>query len=267
MSSLNDRWAVERVMRGDGRVLNGIWQNADEYYASSEGRGGREHFWQIDINSLVLNNPYVRSLEELKRWCTENRGKALRIGGPGARDKIENIKQYYRRSEGKTRISSRDGNCVHSSLVNAVWRLCGEGLAIRALQHPQLNMQHFPSLKSATKCVQDMRLGVELRRVPKGEKESFTRDRFGWVLKQKDGVMLVRVEQKGLVDHCVVVDSSARLIVDSCEEYPFELNVDTLHLCGGSEASNLRIAEVSFLVRQRGKSCDMKPKCDKKFVS
>ena len=122
------------------------------------------------------------------------------------------------------------------------------------------NKRQFRSLRLATKYVQDMRLGVELRRVPKGERKYFLDDPFQWVLKQDDGIMVVRVVEEDVVDHCLVVDSGARIIVDYCEEYPLGLSMDTLRRCGGSASMNIRIAEVSFLTKQRSKSSGSKRK-------
>ena len=87
----------------------------------------------------------------------------------------------------------------------------------------------------------------------KGARKDFLHNPFEWILKQEEGVMVVRVVEEGVVDHCVVVDAGERIIVDGCEEYPLHLKIDTLRLCGGSEAANVRIAEVSFLRKQRGK--------------
>ena len=199
-------------------------------------------------------------LRDLKTWYSENPETALYLGGQGSRGSIEGIERYYCRSSGEVFMRSHRGNCVHASLVNAVWRLRGKEHADEALLHTMANKRRFRSLKSATKYVQDMRLGVELRRVPKGEREGFLEDSFAWVLGRDEGVMVVRIMEEEVVDHCVVVDAGARIIVDGCEKYPLELSMDTLRLCGGSEATNIRIAEVSFLVKQRSKSSGSKRK-------
>ena len=42
----------------------------------------------------------------------------------------------------------------------------------------------------------------------------------------------MRIVEEDIGDHFVVIDSGARLIMDSCEEHPPYITMDTLNLCG-----------------------------------
>ena len=290
MAPGGERWAIERIMRGDGKIVNNIRYYRNQYYGSSRLSGGREHFHPIEINSLIIrplkiaappagklpsktrsenavSSPAgrrnkrkfrkgsgVKTLAEVKTFCRANPGVPLVIGGPGARGDIEGVHGYYAPESEVTRghpyMHSQDGDCVHAALVNAVGILCGHEAAQRAEDFMQQNLNFIPSLRKLTAVVLQLGCHVELRRVPKDERQGIASNPFEWVASRKQGVMLVRLEQAEIVDHCVVVNANAGVIIDSCEPRSLVLRKQALRLCGGSSASNLRIAEVRFLVKQ-----------------
>jgi len=63
---------------------------------------------------------------------------------------------------------------------------------------------------------------------------------------------MVRLEQHAVVDHRIFVDIKKKLILDSAEDYPVRLS--TARICGDSEATALRVAEVRELREVQGRS-------------
>lgn len=60
------------------------------------------------------------------------------------------------------------------------------------------------------------------------------------------------MERAGVVDHCVVVGRTRRLVSDSTTCFPFRLEEESLRVCSGRASTGLEIAQVHQLVRQRG---------------
>ena len=114
----------------------------------------------------------------------------------------------------------------------------------------QKNLNFTSSLRRMTRLVLMMGCHVELRRIPMSEPQGFCSSPFGWVTSRKKGVMLVRILQEEIVDHCVVVSADTGLIIDSCGLHLFVLSEYILRLCGGSSAKDQSLAEVCFLVKQ-----------------
>lgn len=59
---------------------------------------------------------------------------------------------------------------------------------------------------------------------------------------------LVKLKQKQLMDHCVVVNWNSCVFIDSAERYPLTLSADVLRICGIDSASNLVVAELREVV-------------------
>ena len=77
-------------------------------------------------------------------------------------------------------------------------------------------------------------------------------DKFDWLVKT-DGIWIVRLEQKDVVDDVVVVDGRNRVVWDSLEEWPLDFNKHLLKGCGGKNARKVEILEVRRVVLQRQK--------------
>lgn len=63
-------------------------------------------------------------------------------------------------------------------------------------------------------------------------------------------ILMVRLDETKVVDHFITVDCDKKLIIDGNEDYPIELTMEKLLLCGGKETSNLMIAEFQELVKK-----------------
>ena len=255
------------------------------YYGSASLQGGNESFHRIDIDSLTLfglriptetqitDTPEQESrtgerdtdsnfrmtrhsvaMQDLRAWLRARPRTPLTIGGPGARGPIENVIAYEMRGE-SVFMRSRDGDCAYAALVNGIDRLCGRTNSEKARDYLQENLTYVRSLRALTSVVKKLGVRVELQRIPKNQRGIFNKDPFGWISTAKEGIMLVRVEEKTIVDHCIVVDTRARLIIDSCHEFPLRLSVDILRSCGDSSANELEVGEVRLLVKQRDKLC------------
>ena len=156
----------------------------------------------------------VQTLAEVKAFCSANPGVPLLIGGPGARGDIEGVHRCYAPESGLTRghpyMQSQDGECIHAALVNAVGVLCGHDVAQKAEDVMQQNLNFISSLRKLTALVLQLGCNLELRRVPKSERQKIASNPFEWVASRTRGVLLVRLEQADIVDHCVVANANFR---------------------------------------------------------
>ena len=75
-------------------------------------------------------------------------------------------------------------------------------------------------------------------------------DSFKWLAGREKGVYVVRVYERLVTDHCIVVSGSRKLILDSEERYPLQLTEDCLRLCGGVDAKLLKVGEIREVVVQ-----------------
>ena len=51
------------------------------------------------------------------KYRTENRGRALSIGGPGARDEIADVGKYVFQHHSEILVKQNDGNCITAAIV------------------------------------------------------------------------------------------------------------------------------------------------------
>ena len=77
------------------------------------------------------NYTWVRNnlKDSVLKYCTENRGLALSIGGPSARDEIANVDRYLVQHHGEILVKQNDGNCITAEIVNALDVVAGREVA------------------------------------------------------------------------------------------------------------------------------------------
>ncbi len=284
-------WNVRAVLCGDGSVGRSGLQLADGVmYASSSMRGGHESFWEIDSSTLrvcnqgasvllwpvaaisakarranrsprgpVVDMEGMRELDarlavsrELVRWCKENRGVAVLIGGPGYRDVSERTRMYRVQSFGRVAWTFPAGRCVDGSIALAVWRVLGEQqghLAFREMLK-RTERTGITSLKRVRELLHALPVNLETQCLSKEDTPALRANAFRWFAEEAKGVWIVRLVQSNVVDHCVVIDANEALIFDVAEEFPLMLTEESLQLCGGDDANRLKFAEARQIVEQ-----------------
>ena len=143
-----------------------------------------------------------------------------------------------------------DDNCVSVALANAVALLFDKDKAKEVHDHLMSGEIRYKTLKQLFDVTHEMPVAMTVRRIVKHERQSFSSDPFKWLCSRKKGVWMVRVSQREVVDHCVVINAERGLIHDSASPYPLGLTNDALRSCGGTAANKLEISEIRELVRQ-----------------
>ena len=103
-----------------------------------------------------------------------------------------------------------------------------------------------PTSTTGCRVVRDPALNVELQ--AQGRHRGFTA-----IASRTDGVFAVKIRDGCMVDHAVMVDANAGIIVDSEETDVLLLSARNLHRCGGPSTRKLRIQEVRVLERINSK--------------
>ena len=276
-------WAIEQLFAGDvSNGVSGQRFLLGHYYASSSLHGGPETFYEIDIKSLRLRmrggtrvnfnvqpgtsqsrkqkqpptKPTATVIRKgawsrrerllrdvVRRFCSAHPGWSVVIGGPGARTVSHETGKFTEKSAGRIFMSASEGECVVAAIVNAIDVVRGRAAATEAKEYLAEQNPHYLRVATCAAHLQKMRMRCDVRKVPRASKEMFKKDPFGWLGGAAHGVWIVRLKQRNVVDHCVVVDGVRGLILDSAEEYPLRLSAEALRLCGGSAATNLEVAE------------------------
>ena len=279
----NRPWTVEQIVAGDGtRCPSGFVMHKGHYYASSSRDCGDEGFHEIDVDSIHLSSrggrnvryhvkavmhmarvkarpkegPTVHISKEassqqkrrqlqkvVKRFMDAHPGFAVVVGGPGARAVSTRLTKYYSKESGPIFMRASEGECAVAAVVNAVDILMGRDVEIEAKKYLMEKCPHYLRVASCAEDIHKVCKNHDLRKVPKTERKEYDEDRFAWIGKLNRGIWLVRLVQPHVVDHCVVVGGPRKLTIDSEEEYPVRLSVETLRLCGGDEADKLVVAE------------------------
>lgn len=89
----------------------------------------------------------------------------------------------------------------------------------------------------------------ELRKLCYDDQHLSHVDEFSWLTVCTKGIYLVRLVQPRVIDHCTVVDCDNQWILDCAEKSPIHLCVECLHLCGGVEATDLKIVGIRRLAK------------------
>lgn len=90
---------------------------------------------------------------------------------------------------------------------------------------------------------------LQLQRLTKEEKAVCRRNPCAWLSAQRR-CLVVQFLEPGKSNHVVCLDGYRRLVWDSEEEYPVDLNPDSLRLCTGVKSKNL-IVNVREVAKHR----------------
>ena len=179
--------------------------------------------------------------------CVENvNGKGI----IGSRGMMQNEFQDSVWCFGTNAFVCNDDGCVSVALANAVALLFNKGKAKEVYDYLMGREIRYKTLKQIFNVTHEMPVAMTVRRIVKRERQAFSTDPFKWLCSKKSGVWMVRVTQRGVVDHCVVINAERGLIHDSASPYPLSLSDNVLRSCGGTAADKLEISEVRELIRQ-----------------
>lgn len=265
-------YSLERVVLGDGKERAGkLWEDG-VYYGCQTRDGGPETFYGILFYSLKIRcmaipqeegplecqdqhtfqgelaDTFVfgkrqtedEALSALDQWCLVNKGIPFTIGGPGARGRSTFAKRFY---VGKRAlmVKSHCGECLHASIINGIGLVGGEVDFRHAWRKSRAVW--LRNLKEASQWILKVSPQFSLRRI-RGPRGKTLQVDFEWLLTQSNGVFLVRIWANPDVDHFVVVDCNAMLIIDSCEREPLSLCREALKACCGDHAKVVKLPEV-----------------------
>ena len=127
---------------------------------------------------------------------------------------------------------ANNDQCVCAALANGVSVLFGKEPAKNVYNSLLARKQTFTTIKQLFNIVHELPLPLTLQRVAKHERAAFINEPFKWLSFRNRGVWIVRLTQAHVVDHCVIIEASKRLIRDSASPYPLDLSEDVLHSCG-----------------------------------
>ncbi len=185
--------------------------------------------------------------------------------GSGARGPSPELAPFRLPGSGNIFATAGQYDCVEAALVNGMGALEDDlerrekaaEIAKRAIALDRQWFLNFKPLGSIVNKLQKELIreglnGLHVLKLPKDEiraaiKCSNRMNAFSWLASKTRGIYIVRLKQDSLVDHAVCVDAGRRLILDSEEIHPIRLSAETLALCGGSHAKNLRLVEIREL--------------------
>ena len=144
-------------------------------------------------------------------------------------------------------MCAEEGECVAAAIVNAVDILQGRASAERAKQYLLETGRHARSIASCARDIENLCPGYDLRKIPRDSFDGFRRDKVKWISSLDHGLWIVRFLRSDLFDHCIVVDGTRRVILDSAESHCLPLNVESLHHCAGGSLKKVAIAEVRLI--------------------
>ena len=239
------------VLSTRGGRTGGGWHTRS--LTGSEATDGQVRGPRINIpKKKRKNHTWVKNKlkDGVLKYCTENRGRAVSIGGPGARDEIADVDKYLVQDHGEILVKQNDGNCITAAIVNALDAVAGREIAASVQEYFYEVNPHYLKIREATPVLNDLRTCVEMRKIPKGERALFDENPFAYLACRGSGVFIAHVFQPKVVSHTIVVDAGRKLIIDSSEDYPMRLSEELLRKCGGEQATELRIGEVAMIVSQ-----------------
>lgn len=196
---------------------------------------------------------YIRN--RLLNWCFAHPGVAVIVGGPGARGRAPALTPHLAPWKGRVLYRAESHRCAEAAFLNGLAALRAapagyhdEVAAALEFIHETVGTSSLVSLGGLQESIRNIASLVsvkpELHRVPSKAFRIFREDPFRFLTHLVRGVWIVRLVQKGRVDHCVLVDCDDQLIYDGAEEFPVVLGEGTLALCGGEDAPSPSVAEV-----------------------
>lgn len=280
-------FSIERLVFGDGSTDNSK-RRLDEnvYYGSTSRYGGYETFYEVELDSIFLFDcrlpPYIAEkltvtaqTEEtpetridygcmLKEWLKEHKGVIADISGPGKRSNIRGISRMYVKDYGMVFMRCNAGLCALSAVANCFNQLVGREKALLVREKLRGGSVHVQTLRDITRIMRmvqaDPTIAVKtsVQRIPKADMSEFKKDGFAYLCGLQQ-CAIVRLVERGKVDHVIVVDGRRKLIIDSAARYPLRLERKILKLCGGTSSAKLEVAEVRkiVLMNEASKRCHL----------
>ena len=183
----------------------------------------------------------------IMEFCRRNKGIVVTVGGPGERASNDKSAAYIIDVMTKIRATEDRFDCVPASIINAVNSFQCEQLTCKVEEIFTNKSRRYKRLGSVIQELHGLGERLSLRKPKKHIKRELVEGKkdftFEWLSILREGVWVVRVCQRNVVDHCIAIDGKRRLILDSAERFPLQLCKDALICCCG-DATNLHVAEI-----------------------
>ena len=143
------------------------------------------------------NHTWVKNKlkDSVLKYCTDNRGLALSIGGPGARDKIADVDKYLGQHHGEILVKQNYGNCIKAAIVNGLDVVACREVADFVQEYFYEVNPHFLKIREATTVLNDLRTCVEMQKIPKSDRAKFNENPFAYLENRGCGVFIAHVFQ------------------------------------------------------------------------
>ena len=108
------------------------------------------------------NHTWVKNKlkDSVLKYCTENRGRAVSIGGPSDRDEIAGVDKNLVQDHGKILVKQNDGNCIPAAFLNALDIVAGREVAESVQEYFYEVNPHYLKILEATEVLNDLRTCV-----------------------------------------------------------------------------------------------------------
>ena len=183
-------------------------------------------------------------------FLRQHPGLAVRVSGIGARGGVNWAVSSLREVPGQPRCTAAKYGCVKAAVINAVYAFRGTSAAnvVEEVIGDDTGVYYnFRPLGRVFQRARETIIGCRVAREENIQMAIQSADRwaaFRALAGRTTGVFIVRLQEVRRVDHAVVVDAGARVIIDSEEATAIELSAKNLSRCGGDEACQLRVIEV-----------------------
>lgn len=237
---------------GDGETFAGSWR-VGNVPGSSQELPDKPDKLDVDDSTRRKGPSHVRSLlrGQVGEWMLDNPGVPLVIARPGSRAGESRLIPFRDVEGGRVRYRQA-GRCLRNALLNALGAFDGSEAARNMSSKMKDEASEEVGLKSVG-VLMSVRGGMYTsEKLKPVEHAEYIADPFGFLVRQRSGVFVVRLSEHGRVDHVVAVDCGRRRILDSEEEYPLVFTEESLRLCGGPSATGkLRVREVRKMGRKK----------------
>lgn len=197
---------------------------------------------------------------ELEAWLRANPGVVRDIGGPGSRVHVAELMKWHRPEFGCVLWNCDDGMCGAAALVHVVDSVRGRKCANAYLKVLKEVCPAIGSLAEMSELLRQLKKMVpphrhahlQMQRLTREERSVCRLTMYAWRSAQQ-WCLVVQFLESGKSNHVVCLDGYWRLVWDSVEEYPVDLNPDSLRLCTGVKSKKV-IVNVREVTKHREKS-------------
>ena len=211
----------------------------------------QDRFW---LGKETRVTHYLR----IYRWCSRNKNRRMLLKFPGSRGE-SSIARRFHDKQGSIRHFRSSTKCLFASMANAMLVAIGEEYARTwwdavqrgdddELKNEDKLPRQFRGLQDLGKRVDKSLIALEWVRDENNEKMVPSPS---WLTSSKQGIFLVALKSLNGSLHCICIWCSKRLILDSVEEFPMKLTLESIFACVGDKNEFNEVAEVRKFVKKR----------------